>query len=204
MSWSRFSQDSYQWNTVLVTGGGNGLGRAFAQHFLAKGKVRGFPSTLSPSMKLFVSQILIQKVIIAGRTRDNLQQTASEIKNDRLHVVELDTGDISSISSFVTQLLEAHDDLDCLVNNAGVMEPLDLHSPGIDVEAALAKADSEMDVNARGVVHLTVRLLPQIRKRRGTIMNVSSLLALTPMVETPIYSGMVIFARDRVCNAHSW
>jgi short-subunit dehydrogenase involved in D-alanine esterification of teichoic acids len=171
---------------VLVTGGGGGLGRAFAEHFLKKGKV---------SFHLFVIILSfcpckpLQKVIIAGRTLSTLQQTALEISNPNLHVVELDVGDISSLASFTKKIVGQHPDLDCLVNNAGVMEPLDLHSSGTDVDAALAKADSEIDVNARGVVHLTVRLLPHIRSKRGTIMNVSSQLAFTPMVETPIYSG---------------
>jgi short-subunit dehydrogenase involved in D-alanine esterification of teichoic acids len=173
---------------VLVTGGGNRLGRAFAEHFLAKAKVsdiHDFLLTLNPYVSVSSSPFLdlnatiwsnvtTQKVIIAGRTASKLQQTASEVSNPRLHVMELDVGDVGSLAIFVSRLLEEHDELDCLMNSAGIMEPLDLHSPGLDVDAALAKADAEVDVNVRGVVHLMVRLLPQLRKQRGTVMDVNS------------------------------
>ncbi|KAK1982727.1 short-chain dehydrogenase [Colletotrichum cereale] len=86
---------------AIITGGGGGIGKAMAQHFISKGK----------------------KVIIAGRTESKLQDTMEEIGAAGYYV--LDTGEVQSIPDFVKRITKDHPDLDCLVNNAGVQRPLE-------------------------------------------------------------------------------
>ena len=86
------SSRNYNFNTVLVTGGAGGIGRALAEHFVTKGK----------------------KVVICGRTESKLQVTSKEI--GCVYMV-LDTSDIPSIPAFVTKLVADYPDIGCLVNS---------------------------------------------------------------------------------------
>lgn len=100
----------------------------------------------------------------------------------------LDTGVVSSIPSFVQTLTQAHPDLDCLINNAGVQRPLSI--PTLD----LTKADQEIDINIRGPMHLTSALLPHFQSlptgHAAVIMNVSSVLGFLPFaIGNPVYNG---------------
>lgn len=157
--------DNLNFHCALITGGAGGLGRATAEYFMSKGK----------------------KVIIAGRTEANLITTHKEIKCAGYYV--LDTGDVSKIPGFISQITKDHPDLDCLVNNAGVQMPLSVLKD--DPADLLARADREIDINVRGPMHLAVGLLPHLRGRpAATIINVSSVLGFVPfVVGNPCYNG---------------
>lgn len=150
---------------ALITGGGGGIGRAMAEYFISKGK----------------------KVIICGRTEANLKITQKEFKCAGYYV--LDTGNTSKIPAFIEQLTAEHPDLDCLVNNAGVQRPLQVLRD--DPADFLARADSEIDVNVRGPMHLAVGLLPHLRgKPAALVVNVSSVLGFVPFsILNPVYNG---------------
>ena len=144
---------------ALVTGGAGGIGFALAKYFISQGK----------------------KVIIAGRTESKLQD-ASKNLNDAPYYV-LDTSDIYSIESFVQKLTTEHEDVDCLVNNAGVQRPLDVNK--MSSEEFLKKADNELNTNIHGPMHLTLNLLPHLKAHSAggggaVIMNVSSVLGINP------------------------
>ncbi|KAJ8125353.1 hypothetical protein O1611_g8286 [Lasiodiplodia mahajangana] len=150
---------------ALITGGGGGIGKALAQYFISQGK----------------------KVIIAGRTESNLRKTCKEIGAAAYYV--LDTGVVSETPAVARRLTSEHPDLDCLVNNAGVQRPLSV----IDMapEDFLQKADEEIDINTRGPMHLALHLLSHLRQKpNAVIMNVSSVLGLSPFVlVNPVYNG---------------
>lgn len=151
---------------ALITGGGGGIGRAMAEHFIDMGK----------------------SVIIAGRTEATLKQTASEIGAKAYYI--LDVGNISSISSFVDQLVSKHPEVDCVINNAGVQRPFQVLGP--DYGFDLNKADQEIDINIRGPMHLSVGLIPHLNEQPngGVIMNVSSVLGYNPIsLVNPVYNG---------------
>ncbi|TQW01203.1 hypothetical protein V2A60_002208 [Cordyceps javanica] len=153
-----------QFRCAVVTGGGGGIGKAIAKYFVSQGKT----------------------VVLAGRTRSNLEEAAKEIGAAGYYVV--DVGDSEAIPSFVQKLTEDHPELDCLVNNAGVQRPLKVLS---DNEDFLAKADEEIDINVRGPLHLTMHLLPHLQaKRDPVVINVSSILGFLPFAFiNPIYNG---------------
>ena len=84
-------------DTILITGGGTGIGRAFAEALHANGA----------------------KVIIAGRRRDVLEQVAAA--NPGMAFEVLDVADADDIKAFAARVTAAHPDLNVLINNAGVM-----------------------------------------------------------------------------------
>ncbi|KAI0435715.1 NAD(P)-binding protein [Xylaria telfairii] len=148
---------------VLITGGGGGIGKALAQHFVSEGK----------------------KVIIAGRTEANLKKACQETGAAAYYV--LDTGVVSKIPDFVRRLTSDHPDLDCLVNNAGVQRPLSVTD--MKPEEFLEKADQEIDINQRGPMHLALNLLSHFKEKpNALIINVSSVLGFVPFsLINPVY-----------------
>jgi short-subunit dehydrogenase involved in D-alanine esterification of teichoic acids len=160
------SSSTYNFKTVLITGGGGGIGKALATALIKDGK----------------------KVIIAGRTESNLQSTAKEIGAAGYYL--LDTGDTASIPSFVEKLIKEHPDLDCLINNAGVQRPLEVNK--LSASDFASKADQEIDINIRGPMHLALHLLEHFKKQQGggVIVNVSSVLGFVPFsIINPVYNG---------------
>ncbi|KFA65032.1 hypothetical protein S40285_05628 [Stachybotrys chlorohalonatus IBT 40285] len=156
---------------ALVTGGGGGIGKALAKYFISKGK----------------------KVIIAGRTESNLKSTAQDIGAQRYYV--FDQGEVSSIPGFVKRITSENPDLDCLVNNAAIQEPLNVQS---DATSFLEKADKELDINVRGPMHLTLHLLPHLKQKpHAKVINITSALAYVPMaIAVPGYNASKSWLRS--------
>ncbi|KAH8426507.1 uncharacterized protein LDX57_004242 [Aspergillus melleus] len=158
--------DNLNFSCALVTGGGGGIGKAIASYLVSKGK----------------------KVIIAGRTESNLKATAKELGVTAYYV--LDTGVVDLFPDFISRITHEHPELDCLINNAGVQRPIDLvkESP----EDIFQKADQEIDINIRGPMHLTQRLLEHFKAKPdgAVIVNVSSVLGFLPFAPiNPSYGG---------------
>jgi short-subunit dehydrogenase involved in D-alanine esterification of teichoic acids len=147
---------------AVITGGGGGLGKAMAESLIKQGK----------------------KVIVVGRTEETLKKTAEELGHNTAYY-KLDTGDISSIPSFVKKVTSEHPEVDCLINNAGVQRPLNINN------FDLSKADQELDINIRGPMHLAINFLPHFKsKPAATIMNVSSVLGFIPFsIINPVYNA---------------
>lgn len=154
---------NFEFKCAIVTGGGNGIGRAIAEWLISQGK----------------------KVILVGRTESKLQTAAKEMGHSTSYYT-LDTGDIPAIPNFIEQVINDHPEVDCLINNAGVQRPLDINN------FDLAKADQEIDINIRGPMHLTIGLLDHFKSKSGgaVIVNVSSILGYIPIsIINPVYNG---------------
>lgn len=158
-------------DTVLITGGAGGIGRALAENLIKAGKT----------------------VLIAGRTESSLKSTADEIGAAGYYV--LDTGKTDQIPSFVKSVIKEHPKLNCIINNAGVQRPLEFPGSNFsngDYGFDLAKADQEIDINIRGPMYLAVSLLPHFTSLDGpsVIVNVSSSLGFCPTsIINPCYNG---------------
>ena len=148
--------------TVLITGGGTGIGLGLAERFHADGA----------------------KVIIAGRRAAVLEQAAAA--HPGIEIRTFDIGDTGSIAGFAADLLRDFPDLDILVNNAGIMQPEQLTVDDLTPRVA----DAHIAINLQGPIHLTTALLPHLRARpRAAIVNVTSGLAFVPLAIFPTYSA---------------
>jgi uncharacterized oxidoreductase len=146
-------------NTMLITGGGSGIGRGLAEAFHALGNT----------------------VVIAGRRREVLEATAKA--NPGMEWMTLDIEDAANIQAFATQAAEKYPRLNVLINNAGIMKLEDLRtSTGTEI------AEQIVAINLLGPIRLTTALLPLLRQQaQSTIMTVSSGLAFVPLAPTPTY-----------------
>jgi uncharacterized oxidoreductase len=146
--------------TILITGGGSGIGRGLAEAFHALGN----------------------QVVIAGRRRQALDETTAA--NPGMRSLQLDIGDPDAIRAFAAEATAAYPTLNVLINNAGIMRAEKL----LEQPEGLAEATAIVTTNLLGPIRLTAALMPHFRKQpHATIMNVSSGLAFIPLTLTPTY-----------------
>ncbi len=147
--------------TVLVTGGGSGIGRGLAEALHAMGNT----------------------VIVAGRRVDQLEAVA--ITSPGIHPMALDITDPDSIARVARDVVKSHPQLDVLINNAGLMPDTDLTRPVADEELERTVA-----TNLIGPIRLVSALIDHLRAvPSATIVNVSSMLAYAPLARAPLYSA---------------
>jgi uncharacterized oxidoreductase len=147
-------------NTILITGGGSGIGRGLAEAFHALGN----------------------QVIIAGRRRQVLEETTAA--NPGMRSALLDIESAEAIRGFASKMAEEYPSLNVVIHNAGIMRPENL----LEQPGELTDAEAIITTNLLGPIRLTAALLPQLKKQpAATIMTVSSGLAYLPMAMTPTY-----------------
>ena len=133
--------------TALVTGAGGGIGREIAARIKAAGA----------------------NVAICGRNAEKLQETARAIGG----ALELpgDLLDVEYAQSCVDKTAAAFGGLDILVNNAGVAlsRPFE--------KTSLEEFERVMDTNVRAPFVVSQRALPYLRRARGRIINIASVVA---------------------------
>jgi uncharacterized oxidoreductase len=147
-------------STILITGGGSGIGRGLAEALHALGN----------------------QVVIAGRRQKALDETTAA--NPGMKSLTLDIESPAAIRAFAAQIAADYPALNVLVNNAGIMRAEKLLTQQPD----LADAAAIVTTNLLGPIRLTAALLPHLRMQtRSTIINVTSGLAFLPLAITPTY-----------------
>lgn len=148
-------------NTILITGGTSGIGLGLALRMREAGN----------------------KVIVAGRRKDLLDQIATE--HPGIETLVLDVADPTSISHAASTLTASHPQLNVLVNNAGIQRPENVLDP-----ACLPIAEDHVTTNLLGPIRMTYAFLPHlVTQDDAAVLNVTSALAFVPFPITPTYSA---------------
>lgn len=132
---------------AMVTGATSGIGRACALRLHQAG----------------------YRVIVTGRTADRLANLAAELGNDCL-TLQYDVRDPKQVDAALASLPAEWQEIDVLVNNAGLalgLEP--------EYEGLLSDWETMIDTNIKGLLYMTRAIVPgMVARRRGHVVNIGS------------------------------
>ncbi len=147
-------------NTILITGGGSGVGRSLAGAFHQAGN----------------------QVIITGRRQSTLDETVRA--NAGMSAMLLDVDKPDDIQRFVAEIKDVAPKLNVLIHNAGIMKPENLKA-GVE---SLQTAEANICTNLLGPLRLTAAILPGLLAQpEATVITVSSGLAFVPIAPFASY-----------------
>jgi uncharacterized oxidoreductase len=148
-------------NTIFITGGTSGIGRALAEALHQRGN----------------------KVIVAGRRRAHLDEIVAA--NPGIDAIELDVADQASVEHVAAKLIADYPDLNVLINNAGIMQ-VDHADQRLDD----ALMTATVETNLVGPMRLTSALIDHLKtKPDAVIAYTTSVLAFVPLAVTAVYSA---------------
>ncbi len=157
------------WRRALVTGGSSGIGRSFAAALAAAGT----------------------DLVLVARRREPLDELAGELRHAHrcdVEVLVADLTDDAGLADVEARLADTTHPVDLLVNNAG------FGSHGSFVELPVADQDELIRLNVLAAVRLAHAALPgMLDRRRGGILNVSSLAGLQPLPNWTVYAATKAF-----------
>src|ERR1700754_3937858 len=153
----------FKGKVALVTGGGNGIGRAAALGF-AKGGA---------------------KVVVVDRDAAGGEGTAGIIRQQggEALFVTADVTKSADVQAYVKVALDAYGSIDCFHNNAGIEGTV---APTAEYDEAMF--DAVMNVNVKGVFLGMRHVLPvMLQQKRGAVVNTASVAGLVASPGMPAY-----------------
>jgi hypothetical protein len=153
---------------ALITGASMGLGRAFAEECAGRG------------MRLFL-------VALPNSGLPELAARIAKEYNTETRWLEGDLTKAETLEELRARILAEGIGIALLANNAGI------GTPGTFMDHSLEYHEATIELNALALVRLIRFFLPELRKRKASILNVASLGAFFPMPMMPIYSATKSF-----------
>lgn len=148
-------------NTVLITGGGAGIGLALAVAFMDADN----------------------HVIICGRTKETLE--AAQKKYPKLDYIVADVSTETGRQFLSFELAGRFPDLNVLVNNAGIYSMTDIMHPNF-----ISALENELSTNLVAPIALIQKLIPILEKQNNaTIINVTTGYVFIPSAQSSAYSA---------------
>lgn len=148
--------------TILITGGGSGIGLAIARLLSAQNN----------------------KVVLVGRNAQRIAQAAESIPN--AHFIQADVTKEEDVAKLVQIVEDQYKELSVLINNAGAASYYRLDN----TSSAYENAFEEINANYLAPIRLTEKLLPVLKQQpEAAIVNVSSIVAFVPSINIPTYSS---------------
>lgn len=147
--WAR--RESFEGQSVLITGGSRGLGLELARCFAAEGA----------------------RLTLLARRKEELERAVqtleAEFDDPEVQALTCDVAQMDEVHRVVNEVVSRHGSIDVLVNNAGVIigGPVE-EIPREDVEEAL-------DVHLWGPYNLMEAVIPEMKEQGGRIVNISSI-----------------------------
>lgn len=154
--------------TVVITGASSGIGAVYADRLAARGK----------------------NLILVARNRERLNMVASDLIFR--HGVKVDTiaADLTRNADLkgIEEILSQNNEITHLVNNAGFGSATPLETSSVD------EMQQMIAINVTAVMRLTYAAIPAFKARgRGTVVNISSIVAIGPEVLNGVYGGTKSF-----------
>lgn len=147
-------------NTVLITGGGTGIGFALAEALVKADN----------------------EVIICGRREAKLKEAQKKLP--QIHYKVCDVSDELQCKTLVSWVSKNFKGVNILINNAGIQRMIDFTSGGNNRSAG----EDEIDINLKAPVRLCELFVPLLMKHKeSAIVNVSSGLGFCPIAVMPVY-----------------
>jgi len=150
--------------TALITGGAKRVGAASARLLHAAG-----------------ANLMIHYRNSAGEAR-TLQAELNAIRPDSVALIQADLLDIGGLPSLINKTVATFGGLDVLLNNASSFYPTPVGTIGEDDWIDL------MGSNLKAPLFLSQAAAPELKKRRGCIINITDIHAERPMKSYVVYS----------------
>jgi short-subunit dehydrogenase len=154
--------------TALITGASSGIGAIYAERLARRG----------------------HDLILVARSRDKLDTLARRISDETGRSVEVIRADLSDKADLarIEDVLRTDQSIGVLVNNAGLGATAPLLSSDIQ------KMDEMLTLNVNALMRLTYAAAPAfVARGTGTIINISSIVAIGPEVLNGVYGGSKAF-----------
>jgi 3-oxoacyl-[acyl-carrier protein] reductase len=167
---------SLKGKVAIVSGAGTGVGKATTKRLFSEGA----------------------KVVLIGRDRSRLTKVISDLNGKKnLLAVKADITKEADVINVIEETVSAFDTVDILVNNAGILnDPTPFHKMTDEQWMSL------INTNLIGTFRTTKAVLPiMMEKKRGSIVNISSLQGIRSILNVPfsVYgvtkAGVIMFTR---------
>ena len=156
--------------TILITGATSGFGRATAELFRSNG----------------------WQLILTGRRKERLLELQQKLGKSDVHVAAFDVRDRHLVEAMVKNIPQKFQDIDILLNNAGLALGL-----GPAHEADLDEWDNMVDTNIKGLLYMTRQVLPKMVARgAGQVINIGSIAGSWPYPGGNAYGGTKAFVQQ--------